>query len=125
MTSLSPILGKWTKLGNNITTCRTDTKIGIWSILKVGNPKLKSLFRYFQNFTIRCDVIIPNFGEMDQSREQRNYLSDRHQNWYLDHFKGEKSKNGVTFRNFPNEISFLDFPSSKCSKYQFWCLSDH
>ena len=94
---LSPILGKWTKLGNNGTTCRTDTKIGIWSILKVGNPKMKSSFRYFQNFTTCCDVIITNFREMDQIREQRKYLPDRHQNWYLEHFEGAKSKIEITF----------------------------
>ena len=56
MTSLSPILGKWTKLENNGNTCRTDTKIGICSILKVRNPKMNSSFRYFQNFTTCCDV---------------------------------------------------------------------
>ena len=66
------------KLGNSRTTCRTDTKIGIWSILKEVNAKLKSLFRYFQNLAAYCDVIIPNFREMDQIREQQNYLSGRH-----------------------------------------------
>ena len=74
MTSLSPILGKWTKLENNGNTCRTDTKIGIGSILKVRNPKMKSLF---ENFTTCCDIIISNFREMGQIREQRNYLPDK------------------------------------------------
>ena len=97
---LSPILGKWTTLGNNGTTYRTDIKIGIWSILKVRNPKMESLFENFENFTTCCDVIISNFTEMDQMREQRNYLPVRHQNWYLWHFEGEKSKNELIFSTF-------------------------
>ena len=58
MTSLSSILGKWTKLGNNITTCRIDTKI--WSILKVGNRKTESLFQHFQNFNASIVQLMVN-----------------------------------------------------------------
>ena len=54
---------------------------------------MKSPVRYFENFSACCDVIIPNFREMDQIREQRKYLRDRHQNWYLEHFEGAKPKN--------------------------------
>ena len=81
VTSLSPILGKWTKLGNKGTTCWTDNKIDIWDIWKVRNPKIKAICDNFQNFNTCCNVIIPNFREMDQIRKQRNYLPDRHQNW--------------------------------------------
>ena len=68
---------------------------------------MKSLFEKFQTFTTCCDVIIPNLREMDQIKEQwnylseqQNYLSDRHQNWYLEHFEGAKSKNKETFSVF-------------------------
>ena len=61
---------------------------------------MKSVFENFENFSTCCDVIIiiiPNFREMDQIRKQRNYLPDRYQNWYLEHFEGGKSKNEITF----------------------------
>ena len=44
---------------------------------------MKSLLENVQNITTCCDIIIPNFREMDQIREQRKYLPDRQQNWYL------------------------------------------
>ena len=91
---LSPNLGKWTKLGNNGTTCRPDTKIGIWSILEGEKSKNEITFL---NFTTCCDVIVPQFREMDQIREQRNYLPNRHQNWYLKNFEGANSKIEITF----------------------------
>ena len=62
---------------------------------------MKSVFENFENVSTWCDVIIiiiPNFREMDQIRKQRNYFPDRHQNWYLEYFEGEKSKNEITFR---------------------------
>ena len=77
MTSLSPILGKWTKLGNKGTTCWTDTKIDIWNIWKVRNPKMKAICDNFQNFNTCRDVIIPNFREMDQIRKQQNRTTCR------------------------------------------------
>ena len=61
---------------------------------------MKSVFENFENFTTCCDVIVivvPNFREMAQNMEQRNYKSDRHQNWYLEYFDGGKFKNEVSF----------------------------
>ena len=57
-----------------------------WQNSRKMTTKSRNEVQYFQNWTTCCDVIIPNFREMDQIREQQSYLSDRHQNWYLDHF---------------------------------------
>ena len=61
---------------------------------------MKSVLENFENLTTCCDVIVikvPNFREMAQNMEERNYQSDCHQNCYLEHFEGEKFKNDVIF----------------------------
>ena len=53
------------------------------------------------------DVIIPIFREMVQIREQHNYLSDRHQNWYL------TSQQVVKFWKYRKDEFIFGFPTFK------------
>ena len=72
---------------------------------------MKLVFKKFEIFTTCCDVIVimvPNFRKMAQNMEQRNYQSDRHQNWYLEYLEGEKFKNEVSFCKFSKFTTCCD-----------------